>query len=316
MPDSGLEDLRDVVSIAPGDFDNDGLPDLCVVTTHGAALYRNVNGKFRKHADLAAGSFRQAVWLDYDHDYDLDLFLIGDDSKLLRNNGQAGFSDETSRFPFVAGPRARRRALRPRARYARLRPRGLLPGPPGRPLSRPPRGELRGSGSEGAARGLDASACQGFQPRWPHRSGGRAAACSAESPRWISEVLRREPAAPPWPPISRATAASTALASSDGALTIDRDVTPDYGNWIEIALTGVKNLKSRIGAKVEVKAGTSYEKQTYAGLPLVFRLGSRTQVDTVRITWPNGLIQNEMNQPVNKLVDHQGSASASPDRAP
>ena len=89
---------------------------------------------------------------------------------------------------------------------------------------------------------------------------------------------------------------------SNGALTIDRDVTPDYGNWIEIALTGVKNLKSPIGAKVEVKAGTSYEKQTWAGLPLVFRLGSRTQVDTVRITWPNGLIQNETNQPVNKLV--------------
>ena len=31
--DSGLEDLRDVVSIAAGDFDNDGLPDLAVVTT-------------------------------------------------------------------------------------------------------------------------------------------------------------------------------------------------------------------------------------------------------------------------------------------
>ena len=103
VPDSGLEGLRDVVSIAPGDFDNDGLPDLVVVTTHGAALYRNVNGKFRKHADLPGGSYRQAVWLDYDHDYDLDLFLIGDDSRLLRNNGPAGFSDETSRFPFVPG---------------------------------------------------------------------------------------------------------------------------------------------------------------------------------------------------------------------
>ena len=103
---SGLEDLRDVVFIAPGDFDNDGLTDLCVVTTTGAALYRNVNGKFIKQADLATGSFRQAVWLDYDHDYDLDLVLIGDESKLLRNNGQAGFSDETNRFPFVNGQRS------------------------------------------------------------------------------------------------------------------------------------------------------------------------------------------------------------------
>ena len=26
-----------------------------------------------------------------------------------------------------------------------------------------------------------------------------------------------------------------------------------------------------------------------------------TKVDTVRITWPNGLVQNETNQPVNKV---------------
>jgi len=103
VADSGLEGLRDVVFIAPGDFDNDGLPDLCVITTKGAALYRSVKGKFHKHADVAAGSFRQAFWIDYDHEYDEDLILVGDDSRLMRNNGEAGFSDETKRFPFVAG---------------------------------------------------------------------------------------------------------------------------------------------------------------------------------------------------------------------
>jgi hypothetical protein len=64
----------------------------------------------------------------------------------------------------------------------------------------------------------------------------------------------------------------------------------------------VKNIKSAIGAKVEVKAGTSYQKQTYAGVPLVFRVGTRSTVDTVRIFWPNGLIQNELNQPVNRIL--------------
>ena len=93
-----------------------------------------------------------------------------------------------------------------------------------------------------------------------------------------------------------------AYIGADGALTIDQDVTPNYGNWIEIALTGVKNIKSAMGAKVEVKAGTSYEKQTYAGVPMVFRLGARAKVDTVRIFWPNGLIQNEINQPVNRIL--------------
>ena len=88
--------------IAPGDFNNDGLPDLCVITSKGAALYRNTGNGFVKQADLATGPFRKAVWMDYDHDYDEDIFLIGDDSRLMRNNGEAGFSDETKRFPFVA----------------------------------------------------------------------------------------------------------------------------------------------------------------------------------------------------------------------
>src|ERR1039457_5463996 len=101
--DSGLEDLRDVVSIASGDFDNDGLPDLCIVTTHAALLYRNTGGCFVLHAEVARGAFRKAVWVDYDHDYDPDLLLVGDESRLLRNNGEAGFSDESKQFPFAKG---------------------------------------------------------------------------------------------------------------------------------------------------------------------------------------------------------------------
>ena len=103
VANTGLEDLRGVQFIAPGDFDNDGLPDLCVLTAKGATLYRNTGTRFVKQADLATGNFRKAVWIDYDHDYDEDLILIGDDSRLMRNNGEAGFSDETKRFPFVAG---------------------------------------------------------------------------------------------------------------------------------------------------------------------------------------------------------------------
>ena len=103
VPDSGLEELKDVVSVAVGDFDNDGLPDLCVITSQGALLYRNAAGHFRLQAELARGSFRKAVWVDYDHDYDADVLLVGDDLRLLRNDGEAGFSDESKRFPFVPG---------------------------------------------------------------------------------------------------------------------------------------------------------------------------------------------------------------------
>jgi len=104
VTNSGLESLKDVISIAPGDYDNDGLPDLCVITRSGAEVYHNNKGKFEKSTiKIPAGPFAKAVWLDYDHDYDLDLFLLGENSVLLRNNGEAGFSDETASFPFVKG---------------------------------------------------------------------------------------------------------------------------------------------------------------------------------------------------------------------
>ncbi len=45
---TGLDDLKNIVFIAPGDFDNDGLMDLCILTDTGASLYRNTGGKFEK----------------------------------------------------------------------------------------------------------------------------------------------------------------------------------------------------------------------------------------------------------------------------
>ena len=263
VPDSGLEGLRDVVFLAPGDFDNDGLPDLCVITTKGAAVYRNVNGKFQKHADLASGSFRKALWMDYDHDYDPDLFLMGDDSRLLRNNGEAGFSDETRRFPFVSG-----RALE----IGRFE---VEPDTPGFDFL---------VNYEGSRTVL-----------YRDKLGGTYQA--SESQVALAAV---EPAA--MADFTGNGRLDSVVLSKDGALVLRHDVTPNYGNWIEIALSGVKNAKLALDAKIEVKAGTFYQKAIYEGVPVVFRLGARTQVDTVRITWPNGLIQNETLLPVNRVT--------------
>jgi Flp pilus assembly protein TadD len=298
VSNTGLADLRDVVSIAAGDFDNDGRPDLCVVTTRGATLYRNVNGSFRKQSDLTAGRFREAVWIDYDHDYDLDLVLLGQDSKLLRNNGQAGFSDETRRFPFAAGRAlsATRFDLEPDtlgfdlvvSYQDRL---GVLY-----------RDKLGGSYQAADIRQLPAGATGLTAADFNHDSrtdlAGQADLLLLNRPGGFEKSTGAPPWGAPLPENGRLHRAYV----KDGALMIDRDVTANYGNWIEIALTGVKNMKSAIGAKVEVKTGAAYEKQVYAGLPLVFRLGSRNGVETVRITWPNGLVQNETNQPVNRLV--------------
>src|SRR5580693_6348813 len=76
--ETGLEGLTGVIDVAPGDFDNDGLMDLCVLTATGPVLYRNTGGKFvRQPVNLPTGHFDTAVWIDFDHDYDLDLILLG-----------------------------------------------------------------------------------------------------------------------------------------------------------------------------------------------------------------------------------------------
>jgi len=74
-------------------------------------------------------------------------------------------------------------------------------------------------------------------------------------------------------------------------------------HWMRVQIDGVKNLKLGQGSEVEVKAGTLYQKRHYDGLPLLFDMQGYDQADTVRITWGNGLIQNEAKQPANRAHD-------------
>jgi hypothetical protein len=102
--DCGLGAVQDVISISPGDFDRDGLLDLAILTKSGSELWANRKGKFEKqNVFIPEGEYNKAIWIDYDHDGDLDLFLLGDKSALLRNDGAAGFTDVHNNFPFVAG---------------------------------------------------------------------------------------------------------------------------------------------------------------------------------------------------------------------
>jgi hypothetical protein len=71
---------------------------------------------------------------------------------------------------------------------------------------------------------------------------------------------------------------------------------------MRVALSGVKAAKLAPGAEVEVRVGTRYQKRIYKGVPLEFGLRSDAAVDVVRITWPNGLIQNEMKKPANQTL--------------
>ncbi len=346
---SGLEDVRDVVSVAAGDFDNDGLPDLCVLTGREPRLYRNRGGRFeRLQAALPQGRFRAAVWLDFDHDYDLDLFLLGDTSVLLRNQGNSVFGDYTAHFPFAARNATAAAALRSvpdsmavdlAVAYAnagavlykdRLRgafeaqPLNAIPPgaamlraidvdddgwmdlaastPVGLVLARNRNGkfEQQSIAAAGAfvfadleSRGFPDLASGGLV----RRNLGLARFARAAAPRGM--VRGAAWAAGDFEADGRTDLAAVA---NDGSIHLLVNRTATRNAWIAVALVGVKNLKTGAGAEVEIKSGDLYQKKSYAGVPLWFGLGGRSRVDTVRISWPNGTVQNETNQAVSRMI--------------
>jgi len=345
---SGLEDIRGAHAITPGDYDNDGLADLCVLTESGAALYRNEQGKARK-TDIAlpAGRFSQALWVDFDHDYDIDLFLFGMHSKLMRNNGTAGFSDESARFPFIPGEAVDavdfelisdtngfdlavlyrdRGAVIYRDRLAGVYEVMPLVGIP--PDSRRVVAhdythdswiDLAVSGPSGVTsivnregvleKGEVIVATEGtvvfadLENRLVadliaggaisrNQGTGRFA---VGNPTGVGRAVEVAPA-----DFDEDGKIDLAYAANDGSLHIAYNRTPTQNRYLRIGLTGIRNLKLAPGAEVEVKAGPGYHKTIYRGVPLHFGVGGSSVIDAVRITWPNGLIQNQPNQTADR----------------
>ena len=81
-----------------------------------------------------------------------------------------------------------------------------------------------------------------------------------------------------------------ATIASDGSVHLLENKTTTTNKWLRVTLNGRKAMKLAPGAEVEVKSATRYQKQVYRGIPLLFGLRSDARVDTIRITWPNGLI--------------------------
>ncbi len=353
---SGAEPLPDpgwpsaVRALAAGDFDNDGLTDLCVAGETGAALYRNAKGKFeRLPAALPVGRYHKALWLDFDHDYDLDLILLGAASVVARNEGGAGF--RAVEFPFTAGEALDAVPLRLIADgkgfdlvvsyrdRAGVLYRDLLAGSyeavplPGLPagasmlqvadvdndgwldvayqgpktvsLLRNREGKLEAaatpaSGAFVFADVTNRGALELVTGGALYRNRGLGQFAAAEKPAGL-------PTAVAWAEadFDQDGRADLAAVAPDGSLRLLMNRTATANHWVQIVLGGQKNLKLAGGAEVEIKAGPHYQKKPYHGVPLLFGLRSYKEVDAVRITWANGMIQNQPRQAASQLASYK-----------
>jgi thioredoxin-like negative regulator of GroEL len=302
---SGLDGIKGALSVAVGDYDNDGLPDLCVLTASGATVYHNSKGTFSKAIELpeAAGA-SQALWLDYDHDYDLDLLFFGTSAALMRNDGNGKFENKTAAFPFVKGAAldAVTTALRVETAardvvvsYADRS--GVLY-----------RDQLNGQFAASDVNVIPA--------------GARALEAEDFNHDGLIDLVSRLPKlmalrnnAGVYEPDAKADLGNAgvradfnsdkredyALIAADGTVHVFQNASPDE-HWMTVRITGVKNIKTGVDATVEMKSGAYYQKRIYDGTPLAFALDGRAEADAIRITWPNGLIQNEAHQKAEALT--------------
>ena len=265
--DSGLAGLTGVIHIAPGDFDNDGLMDLCVLTEAGPQLYRNTGGKFVPFAaDLPKQRFGRAVWMDYDHDYDLDLVLLGETSTVMRNEGPAGFGVRPGDLPFVQG------GTITHAYKLRVEP---------------------------DTKAFDLAVFYAGHAPVIYRDqlGGRYTAASFSGKPADATQLEAD--------FDGDGRNDRVRIADDGTVHVLLNTTKTPHHWLRVQLAGIKSLKLGQDAEVEIKAGRLYLKQFYTGVPLTFDVGDSALVDVVRITWMNGLIQNETKQATDKSYRYE-----------
>ena len=321
--------------VAAGDADNDGYPELCVAAEAGASVFANQAGKFPSPHVFIESDFEGCLFSDADHDGDLDVFFVGRLNQFLRNVGgdQRFLVDE---FPFENKPALAVAAAelyeddgidvivayedevvvyedRKLGRYDK----GLsLDVRPGRAPVQLAVVDIENDGY------LDIAMTAADGETQILRNNRGKLEVGPVTPRTVAwadlqnraSTDRISPSADGGvPPMMAAVAADfnndgqidLASLGSDRKVRLSTNQTAVDNAYTTIALAGVKSPKLAKGARVEVKSGAIYRKQVYQGLPLTFGLGGRDTIDTVRITWPNGLIQNEIQQPANQALSFE-----------
>lgn len=377
--EAGLSGAKAPAGLAAGDLLNHRVPDLWLPGPAGGLWRAEARAGqppryARRDGDRppAVAPVHRAVLVDYDHDNDLDLLVVGTTATLERNNGDGTFTDVTRQLDSQGPPAGAVDAAaidldnlavsdlvllgrdgtltlyrdRKAGRFERV---DLTVGQPGlREASRLLVEDLDNDGmpdlivaadvglvllqNQGAGRFRElvrSPATLGL-PGAPRvlasadlDNDGFADLVVADPSRARAVVLRNRGGLT-FAPAAEMAAAGEAAApfesleivdldgdgapdvvglTADGRLALFRSDGGSPNRWLRVALTGVKGVRSGVGARVEVRAGAQYVRRQ-AERPLVqLGLGAATEIDAVRITWPNGFIQNELDVTPNTTLN-------------
>ena len=112
------------------------------------------------------------------------------------------------------------------------------------------------------------------------------------------------------------------ITQNHGPAVLLRNEGGNHNHWLRLSLKGLNDNKSAIGTKVEVFSGGNRQKfeiygsNGYLGqnsTDIVVGLGDAKEADVVRMTWPTGVLQDEINVAGDKQqnfleIDRRGSS--------
>jgi tetratricopeptide (TPR) repeat protein len=396
---SGLHAAGAGLACAVGDYDNDGLADLAVAVrspdgSDRVLLFNNLGGG--KFEEVAAKSGitttnhpSSLMFVDYDHDGDLDLFITGapltsagSPNTLWRNNGNKTFTDVTQEAGLGGGGPTSAATLsdlnndravdlivagsgaapatymnrREGAFAAAPLSAGRLPptvsaatmdfnkdgwmdvllshaGAPGVTLWRNVEGKsfeqvalpLPGVLSATAAIPIDfdndgwidiamlVQTQSGPQLRIL-RNLGPAGFADVSGELKLDRLRLKSPRSLLAADVDHTGAAGLIVTQADGTVVVLRNVGGNRNHSLRIGLVGVADNKSGIGTKVEVYANGLWQKWESTGqTEIIAGLGSADKADLVRLLWPTGVPQDEIDvasggdHPITEL-DRRGSS--------
>jgi Tfp pilus assembly protein PilF len=103
------------------------------------------------------------------------------------------------------------------------------------------------------------------------------------------------------------------ITQNHGTALLLRNDGGNQNHWLRLSLKGLNDNKSAIGTKVEVFAGANRQKFEIAGssgylgqnsTDIVVGLGQAKEADVVRMLWPTGVLQDEVEVAGNRTQDY------------